>query len=512
MTSVVKSKLTDLKREIHMGRATAISVDDIDHYIRRGELVSARKSLRDLCSQKVSREVLWRVAALCRRAGLVPLAVKLLHPFVSPNRKSAQTSSENEIIQYAASLIHLGATEEGLALIKPLDFKTVPEILKINAFALMAQWNYKDAIPLLRSYIDSKGTDAYQKLVAEVNLSAALIVICEYCHAEALLKHLLENTRKNKYTLLQANVLELLAQSAISQSNWTKAESFLSRASSILKDSGILDEFFIKKWKVFSQVFRTGANAASIHALKLLKIDATQRKHWESCRDCDRALAIATRNEQLFMHLHFGTPFEGFRKALVEAFPNPPQIASSYLWSPGGSNNVGAVLDLANCKLNNAHKDLDVGSPQHRLLQILISDFYRPFRIASIHQKLYPGEYYNPQSSPMRVYQVVLRLRKLLKVQRIPIQIEEIFGDYRISPESTCAIEINFSSQIGDRLSWAMQRLQDRWYRREFSVCEASQEIQTSRATALRFLNEVVKKGNCMRLGTGAATKYRFVA
>ena len=39
------------------------------------------------------------------------------------------------------------------------------------------------------------------------------------------------------------------------------------------------------------------------------------------------------------------------------------------------------------------------GQNEHRLLSVLASDFYRPFRIATLHGILYPGESFHPDQS-----------------------------------------------------------------------------------------------------------------
>ena len=38
--------------------------------------------------------------------------------------------------------------------------------------------------------------------------------------------------------------------------------------------------------------------------------------------------------------------------------------------------------------------------PRITFFQVLTTDFYRPLRLGAIHAALYPGEYFNPVSSP----------------------------------------------------------------------------------------------------------------
>jgi hypothetical protein len=47
-----------------------------------------------------------------------------------------------------------------------------------------------------------------------------------------------------------------------------------------------------------------------------------------------------------------------------------------------------------------------------RLLESLATDLYRPHRLPHLFSNLYPGEFFNPHSAPLKIHQLIHRLRQ----------------------------------------------------------------------------------------------------
>ena len=83
--------------------------------------------------------------------------------------------SDQELIEYAGSLIEVGCLQEAFGYLERVDTKKFPEALLIRSFGLFANWDYVHAIPLLEQYIDNSKISDYQKLVGKINLAASMI-------------------------------------------------------------------------------------------------------------------------------------------------------------------------------------------------------------------------------------------------------------------------------------------------------------------------------------------------
>src|SRR2546430_1421867 len=96
-----------------------LSATAVERLIREGKIAPAQRVLGQLAREKIPRASLARYAGLARRAGLPGLALRWLVPVVRPSPRRPAQAAPSETIEYAASLIRLGATAEALALLAP---------------------------------------------------------------------------------------------------------------------------------------------------------------------------------------------------------------------------------------------------------------------------------------------------------------------------------------------------------------------------------------------------------
>jgi hypothetical protein len=151
---------------------------------------------------------------------------------------------------------------------------------------------------------------------------------------------------------------------------------------------------------------------------------------------------------------------------------------------------------------------LKPGQLLHRLLATLASDFYRPFRLASLHSLLYPREYFNPVTSPMRVHQATRHLRAWLEEEGIALRIEEQHGLYRLTGTAGCLI--TRGEALGHKRAGILHLLRSRWPAQKFSIGAVMRQLKMPRRSALRVLQAAHKSGELAREGKGAGTVYFF--
>lgn len=484
--------------------------DEIDALIRAGSANAARRKLGGLARRKVPRPDALPLASLARRANLPGLALRLLNPIVRPSAKHVARASEAEAAEYAASLVRVGAVAEALEILKSIDGARHPEALLFESFALMTQWDYAATIPLLTRYLASPGLDAYAKLVGKVNLAAALVQERRHAPARACLEELRLETREPGLSLLHANSLELSAQQAVGERRWREAEHYLRDADQALRDSGSLDELFVRKWMAILALLRDG-DAAAKSLIARVRDEALARRHWETVRECDFHSAIVAHDDRLAVHLYFGTPFESYRRRIVAERGGKLDLPDRYPWALGDATPGMKRVDLDHL-LGEAipgDEPLKVGQAMHRLLATLASDFYRPRRIATLHAELYPREYFNPLSSPNRVHRVVHRLKRWLRRGRSPLVVVEENGMYRLHGMRPCRLVVP-RGRTNARSEHLLSRLAERATARPFSVGEAKAWLGVSERSAQRLLLGAVRDGALVREGAAAATRYRF--
>lgn len=482
----------------------------LDEEIRQGRGRLVRKELTRLQKAKVPREATLAIGRLARRANLPDYALRLLSPVVRASRKSPVVATDEEKTEYAANLIKIGATDEALDLVKGVRAEKCPEALLIHSFGLFTQWNYETAIPLLSRYLSSAALTDYQQLVGKVNLAAALVYERHHDAASCVLDEVLAITEKQGLRLLQGNALELAAQNAIFQRHWSRTETYLDRSQDLVQESEGPEEFFIRKWRAVLALSREQGSRASLKELEAVREEARRERKWESVRDCDRYAAIVTQETPRLFHLYFGTRHAAFRERVLKDFGIAVDLPRVYSWVVGPRGKSRLKIDLLTGTISREQATLKSGQVLHRLLVALASDFYQPIRIASIHASLYPNQYYNPYSSPLRVHQAIRRLRRWLEKARIPLEVEEIGGQYRISSSVSLAVEVPLSLRMEEPSDLKLEQIRDRWPNDSFSSVEVGKMFRHSQRSVTRLLRRAVEGGDLVRVGGGCASRYRF--
>lgn len=445
-------------------------------------------------------------ATLATRANFPGLALRLLGPVINTSSKRGANATPREMAEYSFALVRIGASHEALQLLKRIESSELPVSLLYQSYAHISHWDYAAAIPLLERYLRSETITDYQRAIGQTNLVGALVHenVPEAGRSLTLLESL---TQRHAYDNLFQNALIFRAEWEVSQKQWATASTALDEASRRLKNPQSLEALFIEKWRAVVLLYRDGS-PKSLTDLSTVRERAKSLRHWETVRNCDYHEAVATGDEKLFHRVYFGTPYESVRAHLLDVFKAKGNLPAFYDWEMGAG---GKATPLTVLSPSVAEKmDMKAGQAPHRLLQILASDFYRPIRVAAVHHKLSPNEYYNPVTSPGKVHQVVKRLREWMERKKLPLTIEESEGAYRLCAESACVLRVPRERAAGSRSVTLLTLLKETANDSTFSAAEAAKLLKINLWAAIRLLKAAKTDGTIEVVGAGAKTRYRF--
>ena len=108
--------------------------------IREGRGSDIRQKLFTFNASDIPRMQLFQFCNLARRTGLSNISLRALHP-VLRSEKTGISPSNNEIIEYAAALIAIGATAEANKLLSDTSLqKSEPRVLFFLAMTHFRNW------------------------------------------------------------------------------------------------------------------------------------------------------------------------------------------------------------------------------------------------------------------------------------------------------------------------------------------------------------------------------------
>lgn len=506
-------------------------LDKIEEYIRLGDSAKARVLLhaflkstdKSSAKNKKTRPHLARVTQLCRRAGIPNLGLKVLSRIVRPDSKRLVQASAEERAEYAAALTNVGASREATEILHSIPFKEFPRTLLYQALAHMNRWEYEKSVPSLEKFCSVTGPDDYFLRVGQVNLAASYLASRQLDKAQNLLRELMSTFKDKQFSLLRANVQELLAQNLIFSKNYSAAKKVLEEAAESLPDKKLIWFLYIKKWEAVIKL-REGNLVAATEKLRNVQKEAQEKTIWETVRDCDLYLAEAQSSRPLFEKLYMGTPFPHYRSQLLETFEKtfstlkdfPPTHYQWILRSHTTSKKELPYLDLENACSADATKALKFGQLPHKLLLVLAKDFYRPHRIASLHADLFPDRYFNVQSSPQVVQQHIHRLRQWFLKNKIPLEIKEHEEFYSLEARASFAIHTSdkaqkvLESSLNAKNDHFVGLLKNAFADRDFSSTQVARALKISLISAKRQLAVAYKSKSLTKLGSSRMTKYRL--
>lgn len=449
-------------------------IQDLEKLVRDGQFTKAKLLIKELRISEIPRSQSLAYANIASRLGLLHVALRVLNPVIrGPN---AHEATAEEKLQYANCLRKLGAVEEAMAIIIEIQ-SAHPEALLHLAFCLQSQWRYKEAIPILEKAVAEKGLEPYRQLVAKVNLLAAFVNEKLSDQAVALANELVKALENSPSRLLYANVLELSAQIEIHRGNFSEAFIRLEKAKTLLSEAqGSTSTIFIEKWMAIGHSLQ---QKKVVPELMTIHQKALEQGHWETVRDCEFYRASLTGDRSTLIKLYFGTPHAEFRERILQTGLDIPET-----WDYADGLKPKRILDLRTGVMSSGDFHVEPGQASHRLLIALSQDLYRPLPLLALFSRLFPGEYFNPDSSPNRVHQILKRYRKI----DIGIAVEEADESYRLNLGPEVAIRLPKESFSLGTEELRFLKLRSQVKPGSFTLEDAISALEVSRSSAQRVL------------------------
>jgi hypothetical protein len=480
------------------------TIERIESLIVHGSIAEAQAELISLLRRaRPERKLLAKLAGQCRRSYLPERAISLLHRVVRPTGKvrCLEPATAAEKSEYAAALLYVGACHEALKLLSEVDANDYPHAALYEGFAHTRLWDLEKAADAYARAAAHPGMSTLARLRAKVELAGCWIEFAEHQDkAVKLLAELRTQTGPNLYRTIYKDVLMTTAQLYIHQGKPERVEEELVEFRSLNKEDGDpVYQLFARQWSAVARQDRK--------ALSQVRTEFAALKRFEDARAGDIVMAMTTGDRTLLTHLYFGTPYAALRARIVERMggqaPTPPQ----YEWRPfAGRDEDATVLDLT---------ELKEGDLIARLLQSLAVDFYKAVQVAELHERLYPNEYFNPDSSPDRLHQVMRRLRRWISQQELPLEIREEGGFYFIEATGPIVLRLKDVSEsylrsvpthharVLDRFRKLAEVHQDR----PVTISDVATFFDVSTRSAMRYLVAARELGLVERAGTAYQLK-----
>lgn len=472
---------------------------DCESDIRAGRVARSARRLASLNLAQVPRP--WRLplSRLCRRSGLVVMGLRLLTPLIrAPLGGLPVKPTEEERAEYGVLLQINGSVDEAVALLDPLVVVRHPDALLYRSFCHFNRWEYRESIPLLQDYCELP-LQPYASLVGRVNLSAALAMAKEHSAALDSIGQALAAAKGGGFLRLEANCLELRAQVHLQSADDERARDDLENAVRLLGAANIPDTLFIQKWKAVLEARKSG----SIEPFEALRTEARSRRVWETFREADLLELQVRFSQARFERLYYGTPFTAYRRRIAEELgerPLRPHVRIGGESAPCFDVEAGCFGEA---------RILKPGSKAHQVLEVLARDLYKPIGVGGLFFELFPGEHFDIFSSPDRIHQIVRRTRNQLKSLKLPLQILEEKGRYRLAADGDVAFLLPLNKSRADWYEIQMKKLSVEPPPR-YRACELKERLALTEAEYKRFLKWALEQGRLQRTYDGPTPLYEI--
>jgi tetratricopeptide (TPR) repeat protein len=508
--------------------ATKIDLDLTTKLIREsieaGKISEASELLAKLDTKSLTRTDLLQVAHYYRRIAQPLKSIELLRSFVHPTTKGSYEVRDDELLEYAAALTGLGAVREARKTLNDVSDKSSSRYKLFQAFNSIREWDYRAAIKPLEENL-TLDKDPYTAAVGKVNLLQAYLYCGELSKSLLLLekKEWQEELLKKKQLRLLGNLEELKAQYYFQVKNWEKAKDCLEKASAYLQNSVELENLFVKKWQFLVSLYQKEVTSKEREEWIKLRAIAKALQHQETMRDLDYHFAIRTDDKALLKYIYWGTPHQSYKEKIIHQYLKiykiPLEVGESYsrLISSTDSGpvfessvpEISTVYEL-NVSLNPQITGLKEDSLLRKLFVCLNGDFYRGISLYSLHEQIYEGEYFNPQSGPDRITQLVFRLREWLDKNDIQLEVFHENNSYLLKAKAGISLQIlSCSSDTNSSLLPIVRKAYELYLSNPFKLTELANKIKVPQRTVSTQIKEAVELKQIEKIASGPQTQYR---
>ena len=492
-----------------------ISRSDLDSWekmVRTGKASDVAVILSALSKGDIPPPLFEKIANLAWRTGCPQVGIKILFNDIRINQNLREHPNPGMVAEYAGCLIELGAIGEARILLKQVEKKNHRADFFLAMIALK-EWDYETASAKLEAY-SATVKDSYERHVVTINLLATYVYLTKYEKALKLLAEIKAELSKGKLTQLLGNCLEIESQIHIGRDEFAEAASCLTEAESLLATSKNMGWLYCKKWRFYVKLKQSEKPQELGSEFLSLRKHALGLKGWETLRDLDFLWAMTTKNKYLFHRVYFGSPADNYRQRILKSAKthfSSLKFDQEFIW-----NSQADYSQVKNkFELDSLLSDKGIpGFLPKKLLRVLFLDFYSPFRVGHLFSLLFPEDYFDFESSPGRVFQLLQRVRLGLKDLDVPVELDTSTGGYRLKSSEGCGIQIAYNEKQklpDDKLEIDLGDLKAKFLDKLFSASEVGKKLNKSQRTVNRMIKQLLEDGNLVSEGKARSTKYRFV-
>jgi len=498
-----------------MSKTWASQIETWNQAVRAGQGASITRELAKIPRGKIPIELLAKVANICWRISQPSIGLRLLFPELRRQAHRHQDVPPDALVEYAGCLLEVGALGEAKTILKGAYGKT-PRANFYLALLLFKEWDYAGALPLLEAYLAQIPGD-YHALVVRVNLAAAYVMNRDFAKATATLKSLREELQRQGHKLLLGNTHEIESQIFFERGDHEGALACLAKSEALLSETRNMGWLYCKKWQFLNKLAQnaTASRAKSrlVAELKELRERARGMASWETLRDLDLHWALHEKDAALLERVYFGTPAQEYRNRVLRlSEARGLTIGESARFHVKGESGGDVLYDL---RPQEFIRDGDGTFLIKKLLLILASDFYAPFRVGQLFSHLFEGEYFDVDSSPDRVFQLIRRLRVWMKEEQWRATVEGEARGYRLVFQSGSGFQMDRrlpAEILRDKSTAHLAVLKREFGDRVFTASELCDALRVSRRSANRMLRELKEGERVECLGSGPSTRFKIAS
>jgi len=488
-------------------------LDECESMIRSGLAHVARsillRKIADTRKYSVPEKI--RLGHLLRRTGAFNETVKVLHGLARDERASENRDLAQ--IEYATSLTFLGLTAEAENIFLSLNKNKYPQVLTQLSTLNTMNWDYESSVKNLENYFNLSSihhisNDEYFNLIAEINLNISYAFVRPEKINIDRIYEIKKIVQQKNYKLLNAVTTQIIGRYLTSQSEYTKAEKVFQAGLNTLKGQKTFDYLYLKKWQLINAIESKRMGSKPLLELALLKKYAYNLKDYESVRECDYYISLYSNNKNLHTYCYVGSPFLHYRKKfkseLIEekAFVKFNSEKSRYEFK-SEQDKIFDIDLLISDYVSTNKTQLKKSKNLSILLQSLTNDFYRPKTIHRLFTDLFPDQYWNPQSSPNLIRQLIFRFRSWANANHTNLKITENSKNYFLDSKDH-KIVFAKNRDINSVMSLNLNPI-------EFTLAEFRQRTGLSQRSAERKIAELKKRGQIKTIGQTRNLKYVWI-
>lgn len=476
-------------------------------WIRLARFGEARSLLRELLYRRLPRRHRAPAARLARLCHQPDWSLRLL-----ASVRTKATASERA--EYGMALSLVGATHEALEVLSGLEHLNHPQVIEAVILAYFRRWDWNGALPFLEK-LQRSGHSGADPLFAQYYLGRALLHgQGEVLKARRIFTSLAENADDARRPDLAYEARIALSDTFYVARDWAGACDLLDRLNPTHGPGARSDARLHRDMlRARSQLWLTHGSQEAHSKLRAVRHKLAVKGRWERVRQCDFHEAWAMGDQDLLLHLFFGTPYPVaralFERTLNELGAGP--LPDTYRWRLGDPTREARDVPLL--RLQTAPNVALAASGVARTLSALTHDFYASTTPALLHERAFGESRYDPTRSPPRVRKALSRLRLWIDEEGLPLKVVKgskvLAGSLRLTASHPMDLEVPRLREPA-RTGSLLLKLREHFGNASFSAEALASVLDVSDRSARRYLAEPIQSGHCVKLGKGPSTRYRL--